>query len=273
MHLSTHKWVEDAIRRANYCKPTMSLSRLRRRKQEWRRHHEAPPATGGGAREVDGAWFSPELLFSQRERDEARVAAPQEASADDDGDPAAAPTSVPAPGLREAEEVERLAYTRRQAAEALGVSISTIDRYVVPAIETVKTPWGQRLIPADELERFLRNHRETARGRPPRRTAGRPATLPRSVVERIRLEYARGLGLSQIASMLNAEGVPTAHGGRRWWPSTVRAVLVRSSPIDLSARVLLRRREAERVEPCLVGDRPRGDVHVTRRGRERHTTA
>jgi len=34
--------------------------------------------------------------------------------------------------------VERLAYTRKQAAEVLGVSVSTIDRRVVPPIDTVK---------------------------------------------------------------------------------------------------------------------------------------
>jgi hypothetical protein len=162
--------------------------------------------------------------------EESQVAAPHELSVDGEGDPAAAPPAVPSPGLREAEEVERLAYTRRQAAEALGVSISTIDRRVVPVIDTVKTSWGQRLIPVDELERFLRSHREPARGRPPRRPAGRPPTLPQSVVERIRLEYARGRSFSEIGRELTAEGVPTAHGGRRWWPSTVRAVLVRSGP-------------------------------------------
>lgn len=35
--------------------------------------------------------------------------------------------------------------------------------------------------------------------------------------------------------MLSAEGVPTAHGGRQWWPSTVRAVLVRSSSPETAA--------------------------------------
>jgi hypothetical protein len=107
------------------------------------------------------------------------------------------------------------------------VSISTIDRHVVPAIKTVKLPWGQRLIPADELDRLLRKYRKPACGRPARRPAGRPQTLPRSVVERIRLAYARGQSLSEIARALNAEGVPTAHGGRKWWPSTVRTVLLR----------------------------------------------
>jgi hypothetical protein len=37
-----------------------------------------------------------------------------------------------------------LVYTRRQAAEALGVSLATLDRRVVPVIETVKTEWGAR---------------------------------------------------------------------------------------------------------------------------------
>jgi Recombinase len=131
--------------------------------------------------------------------------------------------------LREVVEVERFAYSRKQAAEALGVSISTIDRRVVPSVRTVKTPWGQRLIPVAELDRFLCEHLEPARERGERGTAGRPPTLPQRVVERIRLAYARGHGLADIARELNDDGVPTAHGGRQWWPSTVRAVLVRSA--------------------------------------------
>jgi Recombinase len=129
--------------------------------------------------------------------------------------------------LHEVHEVERLAYSRKQAAEALGVSISTIDRRLVPAVSTVKTPWGQRLIPVAELQRFVREHLEPARARAERRPAGRPPTLPPSVVDRIKLEYARGRSLGEIATTLTTEGVPTAHGGRRWWPSTVRAVLLR----------------------------------------------
>ena len=131
--------------------------------------------------------------------------------------------------LREAAEVERLAYTRRQAAEALGVSVSTIDRRVVPLIDTVKTPWGQRLIPVTELDRFLWEHLELGSPRSAPRRAGRPPVLPGAVVERVRLEYARGSSLAEIARGLSSDGVPTAHGGRKWWPSTVRAVLLRAS--------------------------------------------
>jgi hypothetical protein len=146
---------------------------------------------------------------------------------------------APPGALQEVEEPDRLAYSRKQAAGALGVSISTIDRRVVPSLNTVKTPWGQRLIPAAELERFLHEHVEPPREPGERGRAGRPPTVPRPVVERIRLQYARGHGLAEIARALNDDGVPSAHGGRQWWPSTVRDVVVRSSPptsADLSAR-------------------------------------
>src|SRR5689334_72162 len=81
-------------------------------------------------------------------------------------------SGAPHTGLHEVRDVERLAYSRKQAAEALGVSISTIDRRLVPAMNTIKTPWGQRLIPVVELERFVREHLEPARDRPSRRAAG-----------------------------------------------------------------------------------------------------
>jgi hypothetical protein len=213
----------------------MSLSRKRRRKEERRRHHETrlarPSSPHDRLHDGADALPSPEQLFeAKRALEESRESELDATSARQRKVDEASLTELASRGLQEAQQVRRLAYTRRQAAQALGVSISTIDRHVIPAIETVKLPWGQRLIPAEGIERLLHDYRDPARGRRPRRQAGRPATLPESVAERIRLEYAHGRGLSEIARALNAEGVPTAHGGRRWWPSTVRAVLVRSSP-------------------------------------------
>jgi hypothetical protein len=37
--------------------------------------------------------------------------------------------------------------------------------------------------------------------------------------------------LAEIARRLNHDDIPTGQGGRQWWPSTVRAVLFRSSPL------------------------------------------
>ena len=57
--------------------------------------------------------------------------------------------------------------------------------------------------------------------------------MPAAVRERIVAEHRRGESLSGIARRLNAEDVPTAHGGR-WWPSTIAAVL-RSVELDAEA--------------------------------------
>jgi hypothetical protein len=115
------------------------------------------------------------------------------------------------------------------AAQALGVSLATLDRRVVPAIATVTTEWGARLIPVAELERYLAERREEPR--PQRRRAarsGRRSALPPEVVARIRREHAQGATLGGIARRLNRDGIPTGQGGRQWWPSTVGGVLLRS---------------------------------------------
>jgi hypothetical protein len=131
--------------------------------------------------------------------------------------------------VREATCVERLAYTRTQAAEALGISRSTFNRRVLPFVETVEMPWGMRLIPVDELERLTAEWRRPARERPRPATPGRPVVVAPELVDRIRAERAAGKSLGQIACDLNATGTPTAHGGSLWWPSTVRAILRRAA--------------------------------------------
>ena len=57
---------------------------------------------------------------------------------------------------------------------------------------------------------------------------GRPTTMPKKVVNRIRRERAAGKTFAEIADRLNADGVPTAQGGRRWYPATVRYTLRRA---------------------------------------------
>ena len=131
------------------------------------------------------------------------------------------------PIVQQAARVERLAYTRSQAAQALGVSRSTFLRRVLPYVETVEMPWGTRLIPADELERLLAEHRRPANRRPAPKVQGRPRQLSDRVVEQIQAAHTAGRSLGEIARELNADSVPTAQGGRQWWPSTIRAVLNR----------------------------------------------
>lgn len=139
------------------------------------------------------------------------------------------PWSPPASAVRVATEVERLAYTRTQAAEALGISRTTFSRRVLPLIETIDMPWGPKVIPVDELERFVNERRRPARRRAQTPPPGRPTAVPDELVRHIKAEHAAGKSLHQIARDLNSTGTPTAHGGERWWPSTVRSVVSRSS--------------------------------------------
>jgi Recombinase len=54
---------------------------------------------------------------------------------------------------------------------------------------------------------------------------GRPRSIPPEVTAKIAAMRQAGRSLPAIADELNSEGVPTAHGGARWYPSTIARVL------------------------------------------------
>ena len=58
---------------------------------------------------------------------------------------------------------------------------------------------------------------------------GRPPTISPYALERIRREREAGKSLAAIADGLNADRIPTAQGGHRWCPSTIRSTLRRAS--------------------------------------------
>jgi DNA invertase Pin-like site-specific DNA recombinase len=58
---------------------------------------------------------------------------------------------------------------------------------------------------------------------------GRPPTMSPYATERIRRERAAGKSLAAIANGLNADRIPTAQGGRRWYPATIRYTLNRTT--------------------------------------------
>ena len=140
-----------------------------------------------------------------------------------------APAGGPPVVLRRTETAVRLVYSRAQAAEALGISQATLARRVLPHIDTVEMPWGARMIPVDELERLVTEARQPKLSERPQ-PAGRRPGIPPEVRQRICAEHAAGSSLADIARGLNRDQVPTAQGGREWWPSTVKAVLDRSTP-------------------------------------------
>lgn len=122
----------------------------------------------------------------------------------------------------------------RDLAESHGWLLSAADGSVDMA-----TPHGRAMTTVmgafAELERDLIRAR-TREALAARKAAGvrlgRPKSLPENVRRRIADERRHGSTLAAIAEALTADGVPTAQGGVRWYPSAVRAVL---ASLDLDA--------------------------------------
>jgi len=51
-----------------------------------------------------------------------------------------------------------------------------------------------------------------------------PPPCPPDIVDRILQQRRAGHSYPHIATQLNNEQVPTAHGGSRWWPATIASV-------------------------------------------------
>src|SRR5207247_7284212 len=104
------------------------------------------------------------------------------------------------------------------------------------SLETTTTPAREAmmgvLVRFAPLERGLhsqRIRRALAAKRAQGVRLGRPPTMSPYALERIRRERAAGKSLAAIANGLNADRIPTAQGGARWYPATVRYTLKRSS--------------------------------------------
>ncbi len=98
-----------------------------------------------------------------------------------------------------------------------------------------RTPAGEALVKVlasfAQFERGLisqRTRQALARKRAQGVRLGRPPTMSPYATERIRRERAAGTSLAAIANGLNADRIPTAQGGRRWYPATVRYTLNRA---------------------------------------------
>jgi DNA invertase Pin-like site-specific DNA recombinase len=101
-----------------------------------------------------------------------------------------------------------------------------------PDVDT-STPEGQRVattliaLSVREHERIASaTRRGLAEGRAHGRRVGRPAVSDRpELVARIAAMRAANMTLRAIADRLNAEGVPTPRGGKKWRPSSIQAAL------------------------------------------------
>lgn len=100
----------------------------------------------------------------------------------------------------------------------LGVDTSTPTGEMVANIMASLAEWERRMIGERTKTALAEKRAEGVR-------LGRPRTLPEEVRSAIVGMKRAGSSLSAIARELNEQGIPTAHQGARWYPSTVRAVL------------------------------------------------
>ena len=97
----------------------------------------------------------------------------------------------------------------------LGVDTTTPAGELVASVMVSVAQWERRAIGQRTKEALAAKKAEGA-------TLGRPRQLPTHVRRRIVGMRKKGMSLAAIADRLNADGVPTAQGGLKWYPSTVK---------------------------------------------------
>jgi DNA invertase Pin-like site-specific DNA recombinase len=100
----------------------------------------------------------------------------------------------------------------------LGVDLSTPSGEFLASVMASAAQWERRIIGQRTRDALAVRKAQGVK-------LGRPRTMPDELRRRIRRMHSRGMSTPRIAAKLNADGVPTARGGRQWYPSTVRAVL------------------------------------------------
>lgn len=104
----------------------------------------------------------------------------------------------------------------------LGVDLSTPSGEFLANVMASAAQWERRIIGERTKTALAVKRAQGTR-------LGRPPVLDPTVARRIAQERTQGRTLADIANRLNADQVPTAHGGVRWYPATVRAVAGRVS--------------------------------------------
>jgi DNA invertase Pin-like site-specific DNA recombinase len=103
----------------------------------------------------------------------------------------------------------------------LAIDTTTPSGELMANILATFAQFERRLIGQRTREALAQKRREGVR-------LGRPAVMGVEVRDRIQREREAGRTYAAIADALTSEGVPTAHSGRRWYPSTVRKALMSS---------------------------------------------
>lgn len=100
----------------------------------------------------------------------------------------------------------------------LGIDTLTPPGELVANVTAATSQYERRMIGARTREALAIRKAQGVR-------LGRPPSVPPGVRERIRSDRKQGKSLRQIAAELNRDEIPTAQGGRQWYPATIAAVV------------------------------------------------
>ena len=117
----------------------------------------------------------------------------------------------------------------------LGVDTSTPAGSMVATVMAAVAQWERDIISERTVDGLAEKKKRGAR-------LGPPVQLPDDLRHRIVAMHDAGTSLNAIARTLNDEGVPTAKGGRQWYPTTV-AHVIRSVALDVEADATRSRRD------------------------------
>jgi DNA invertase Pin-like site-specific DNA recombinase len=100
----------------------------------------------------------------------------------------------------------------------IGVDTTTPGGELVANVLAAVSQWERKLIGARTKEALAVKKANGVK-------LGRPRELDEDTRAKILTWHANGLNYNGIAHMLNHYQVPTAHGGKQWWPETVRGIV------------------------------------------------
>jgi len=104
----------------------------------------------------------------------------------------------------------------------LGIDLTTPAGEFMAGVMASAAQWERRIIGQRTKDALAVRQAEGVR-------LGRPPSIDEAIVERIMAESREGVSMAEIARRLTSQAVPTARGGRTWYPSTVQTVLRRTA--------------------------------------------
>jgi DNA invertase Pin-like site-specific DNA recombinase len=106
------------------------------------------------------------------------------------------------------------------AALDLGLDLSTPQGELVANVIASVAQWERRIIGQRTREALAVKRALGVK-------VGRPRSVPDALATELRQMRSEGASYASIAETLNSRSVPTGHGGRKWYPATVRTVVSR----------------------------------------------